>query len=65
MVWPVTVMEWMLEVPPGIAYVRDAMGIIGGGTGRFENATGYLVYEGDWDISTGIGICTFNGEIQY
>jgi len=55
----------MLEDPPGIVYVRDAMGIIGGGTGRFENATGYLVYEGDWDISTGIGVCTFNGEIQY
>lgn len=55
----------MLEDPPGIVFVRDAMGTIEGGTGRFENATGYLVYEGDWDISTGTGICTFNGEILY
>jgi hypothetical protein len=55
----------MLEDPPGVVYVRDAMGSIDGGTGRFENATGNIVYEGDWDISTGIGICSFNGEIQY
>lgn len=52
-------------VEPYIIYVRDAMGAIEGGTGRFENATGYIVYEGDWDMSTGVGICTFDGEIQY
>ena len=55
----------MTEDPPGIVYVRDAMGTIDGGTGKFENATGNIVYEGDWDISTGIGICSFIGEIQY
>lgn len=54
----------MFEDPPGIIYVRDAMGSIDGGTGKFENATGYIVYEGDWDLSTG-GICSFNGEILY
>lgn len=55
----------MFEDPPGTVYVREAMGTIDGGTGKFENATGNIVYEGDWNLSTGIGICSFNGEIQY
>ena len=50
---------------PFMVYVRDAMGIIYGGTGRFEDASGYIVYEGDWNVATGTGICTFTGEIQY
>lgn len=52
-------------VEPYIIYVRDAIGTVYGGTGRFENATGTIVYEGDWNMTTGKGICTFTGEIQY
>jgi hypothetical protein len=38
-------------------------GPITGGTGRFGNATGWMIYEGNWPDNT--GEVTFTGEIQY
>lgn len=71
----------MVPLVPGVIIVKDADGVIWGGTGKFEGASGNITYEGYWpytwfddpddDPDLGpqavfdAGICTFNGMIQY
>lgn len=60
----------MLVEETGVIIVQDAHGEIWGGTGRFEDATGNITYEGVWPYTNygdefGAGTCTFNGSIKY
>ncbi len=59
------VVNYMLDVRGFPQFTAEGTGTVDGGTGRFENASGELIFSADFNVAELKGTQYYSGKIQY